>query len=130
MIPLVSSTGHGHASMNRIHYQKGKFAVGSILAVLTPIHSDLISTKFYYTYLSLNKDELLVKKMTGAANVTLTVSSLSEVIVPYIPIEIQKKVEEILDKSEYFEKQIIYSKDLLSMLMQAVLKEAFENNDR
>ena len=30
-IPLVSSTGHGHASLKRIHYQKGEFAVGNIL---------------------------------------------------------------------------------------------------
>ena len=26
-IPLVSSTGHGHASLNNIHYQEGRFCV-------------------------------------------------------------------------------------------------------
>ena len=31
LIPLVSSTGHGHASINRLHYQEGKFALGTIL---------------------------------------------------------------------------------------------------
>jgi len=126
IIPLVSSTGHGHASLNRIHYQKGKFAVGSILAALTPINNDLISTKLYYTYLSLYKDELLVKKMTGAANVTLTITSLSEVIVPFIPLKIQKKIEDILNLTEDFEMQTKQSKQLLQTLMQAVLKEAFE----
>jgi len=126
VIPLVSSTGHGHASLNRIHYQKGKFAVGSILAALTPIKSNFISTKFYYTYLLLYKDELLVKKMTGAANVTLTITSLSEVIVPYIPYSIQKKVENILAICDELEAQIESSKSNSEMLMQAVLKEAFE----
>ena len=28
IVPLVSATGHGHASIKRIHYQKGRFAVG------------------------------------------------------------------------------------------------------
>ena len=36
-IPLVSSTGHGHASINRIHIKKGKFALGSILAGIEPL---------------------------------------------------------------------------------------------
>ena len=126
IIPLVSSTGHGHASLNRIHYQKGKFAVGSILAALTPLNNDLISTKLYYTYLSLYKDELLVKKMTGAANVTLTITSLSEVIVPFIPLKIQKKIEDILNLTEDFEMQTKQSEQLLQTLMQAVLKEAFK----
>ena len=35
-IPLVSSTGHGHASLKRIHYQEGKFALGNILAAVIP----------------------------------------------------------------------------------------------
>ena len=34
IIPLVSSTGHGHASLKRVHYQEGKFAIGSILAAV------------------------------------------------------------------------------------------------
>jgi type I restriction enzyme S subunit len=29
-IPLVSSSGHGKASLNYVHYQEGKFALGSI----------------------------------------------------------------------------------------------------
>ncbi len=128
VIPLVSSTGHGHASLNRIHYQEGKFAVGSILAALSPIKKDLISTKFYFTYLSLYKDELLVKKMTGAANVTLTITALSEVIVPYVSIGIQNKIEQILDITEGFEEQISDSNILLETLMQAIIKEALENN--
>lgn len=33
IIPLVSSTGHGNASLKRLHYQEGRFAVGNILCV-------------------------------------------------------------------------------------------------
>ena len=71
------------------------------------------------------KDELLGKKMTGAANVTLTITSLSEVIVPFIPLKIQKKIEDILNLIEDFEMQIKQSEQVIQIFMQAVLKEAF-----
>ena len=45
-VPLVSSTGHGHASIKRIFYQEGKFAVGSILAALIPKDETVLNT--YY----------------------------------------------------------------------------------
>ena len=35
-IPLVSSSGHGHVSLKRVHYQSGQFALGSILAAAIP----------------------------------------------------------------------------------------------
>ena len=31
-IPLVSSTGHGKKTLNYVHYQKGKFALGTIFS--------------------------------------------------------------------------------------------------
>jgi restriction endonuclease S subunit len=97
LIPTVSSTGHGHASINRIHYQSGKFAVGSILCALSPIDNNLVNTKFYYHYLSLFKDDLIVSKMKGSANVSLTIERLSSVIIPFISIKLQKKFEEIFN---------------------------------
>jgi type I restriction enzyme, S subunit len=36
IIPLVSSTGHGHASMKRVKYCEGKFALGNILCAVIP----------------------------------------------------------------------------------------------
>jgi len=59
-IPLVSSTGHGHASIKRIHYQKEKFALGNILCALTSLDENLVMTKYLYLYLSYHKDSLLV----------------------------------------------------------------------
>ena len=54
-IPLVSSTGHGHASMKRIHYQKGKFALGNILCAISSLDESLVLTKYLYVYLSYHK---------------------------------------------------------------------------
>ena len=39
IIPMVSSTGHGNASMKRLHYQEGKFALGNILCAVFPVSS-------------------------------------------------------------------------------------------
>jgi type I restriction enzyme S subunit len=30
-IPIISSTGHGHASLKRVHYQTGRFALANLL---------------------------------------------------------------------------------------------------
>ncbi len=72
-IPLVSSTGHGHASLKNIHYQEGKFALGSILVALTAKDKAVLNIQFLHLYLSQLKDEILVPLMSGAANVALSV---------------------------------------------------------
>ncbi len=46
IVPLVSGTGHGHASIKRIHYQTGKFALGSILLTIIFILGILFTRKF------------------------------------------------------------------------------------
>ena len=96
IIPLVSSTGHGNASINRLHYQEGKFALGTILAAVIPHDPDAISARFLFEYLSAFKDELLVSRMTGTANVTLTIGRIGEVPVPLLSAEAQSKVDELM----------------------------------
>lgn len=96
VIPLVSSTGHGHASLNRLHYQEGKFALGTILAAVFPYDPKLVSARFIFEYLSAFKEELLVTRMTGTANVTLSVGRISEVPVPLIDPTTQAKVDELM----------------------------------
>ena len=95
IIPLVSSTGHGNASLNRLHYQEGQFAVGTILAAVFPHDPDLISARFLFEYLSAFKEELLVARMTGTANVTLSIGRIAEVPIPLICPEVQRKVDEL-----------------------------------
>jgi len=96
IIPLVSSTGHGNASINRLHYQEGKFALGTILAAVIPHDPRAISARFLFEYLSAFKDELLVSRMTGTANVTLTIGRIGEVPVPLLSAEAQTKVDELM----------------------------------
>ena len=96
IVPLVSSTGHGNASLNRLHYQEGRFALGTILVAIFPHDSNLISARFIFEYLSAFKDELLVARMTGTANVTLSVGRVAEVPVPLVCPEVQTKVDELM----------------------------------
>lgn len=103
IIPMVSSTGHGHASLNRLHYQTGKFALGTILCAAFPIDEELISARFLFEYLSAFKDELLVSKMNGTANVTLTISKIAEVPVPIIDQNVQKKIEDLMELCDQLE---------------------------
>jgi len=91
-IPLVSSAGHGKASIKRIHYQTGKFALGNILCAVISKNEDEILSEYIYVYLSVNKDEILVPLMKGAANVSMTVSSLSNVKIPIPSLAVQKEI--------------------------------------
>jgi type I restriction enzyme S subunit len=70
IIPLVSGTGHGHASIKRIHFQKGKFALGNILCAVIPKDKTQVSAEYLYRYLDLNREIELVARMKGMANVT------------------------------------------------------------
>ncbi len=99
IIPLVSSTGHGHASMKRVKYQEGKFALGSILCAVIPKDDNLVLAKYLHIYLHWNREELLVSQMKGMANVSLPMGRIAdvEVIVPSIQkqieiIELEKKL--------------------------------------
>lgn len=96
IIPLVSSTGHGNASINRLHYQEGRFALGTILAAVFPFAPELVSARFLFEYLSTFKDELLVSRMTGTANVTLSIGKIAEVPVPLICPSVQGKLDELM----------------------------------
>lgn len=91
-IPLISSKGHGVASISRLHYQRGKFALGTILCAAIPRDRQILSAEFLYHYLESRKDSLLVPLMRGGANVSLTIRSLHSVPV-YIPqLEEQSKI--------------------------------------
>lgn len=96
IIPLVSSTGHGNASINRLHYQDGKFALGTILCAVFPFDEQLISARFLFEYLTAFKEELLVSKMIGTANVTLTLGKIADVPVPIVAPAVQKRVDELM----------------------------------
>lgn len=99
-IPLVSSTGHGHASLKRIHYQEGKFALGNILAAVIPNDEKQLNAEFLYYYLSFYKDSKIVPLMKGAANVSLTINSIKTIIIEIPDIKIQEKIIETIKKAK------------------------------
>lgn len=128
IVPLVSSTGHGHASMKRVHYQEGKFALGSILCAVVPNDSDFLNPKYLHIYLSYLKEKLFVPLMRGAANVSLSISNIKnvEIIVP--PIEKQIEIIE-LEKKVRTQRQKLDEKNndqnnYLASLRQQILQDA------
>lgn len=129
-IPLVSATGHGHASIKRIHYQNGKFSVGSILAVCLPKDSTKTSAKFLYLYLSLLKDSILVPLMQGSTNVSLKTKDLEKVEVPNISFGEQIKLIILVDKLKAKQDEILIEieqqQTYLRQLRQTILQEAVQ----
>ncbi|MBQ7367165.1 MAG: restriction endonuclease subunit S [Spirochaetaceae bacterium] len=129
-IPLVSSSGHGKKSLNNVHYQKGKFALGTILCAVVPNNPNELDARFLHQYLQFYKDKILVPLMKGAANVSLSMKDIAKVEIPLpsiekqhelseLFVEAQKKYKELLEESE---KQKSYVK----LLRQNILQEAIE----
>ncbi|WP_313587235.1 restriction endonuclease subunit S [Aquidulcibacter sp.] len=137
IVPLVSSAGHGKASLQRLHYQEGKFALGSILAAIFPYAPDLVSARFIFEYLTAFKNELLVSQMIGTANVSLSVGKVSDVPVPLVPPVVQRKIDELMalcDQLEAARAEREASRDRLAVASLARLNspdpETFEEDAR
>ena len=131
-IPLVSSTGHGHASLKYVHYQEGKFALGTILVAAIPKDENVLNAQFLHLYLSRLKDTILVPLMTGAANVTLTVTKLKTVKVPLPPIKEQLRIVSLFNRMDNKQAdladEISKQQTLLKKLRQSILHDAIEGN--
>ena len=129
-IPLVSSTGHGHASLKYVHYEEGKFALGTILVAVIPKDENVLNAQFLHLYLSRLKDSILVPLMTGAANVTLTVTKLKTVKVPLPPIKEQLRIVSLFNRMDNEQAEltdeILNQQTLLKKLRQSILQEAIE----
>jgi type I restriction enzyme S subunit len=129
-IPLVSSTGHGHKSLNYIHYQSGKFALGTILAAVIPKDKSVLSAEYLQRYLFFFKDQLVVSLMKGAANVSLAVKDIAKIQVPVPPISKQVEFIELFNKAENGKQSLLHENQkqasYLTKLRQAILQEAIE----
>lgn len=129
-IPLVSSTGHGHASLKYVHYQEGKFALGTILVAVIPKDKNIFNAQFLHLYLSRLKDIILVPLMTGAANVTLTITKLKTVKIPLPPIEEQLRIVSLFNSMDNEQAELTTEIEtqqvLLKKLRQSILQEAME----
>lgn len=129
-IPLVSSSGHGKKSLKNVHYQSGKFALGSILCAVIPNNPQEVNARYLHQYLQFYKDTLLVPLMKGAANVSLSMRDIAKVEIPLpdfdtqaalakIFVEAQKK-QKLLDAE--FEKQTEYAKRLRQNILQKAIE--------
>jgi len=130
IIPLVSSTGHGHASMKRVKYQEGKFALGNILCAVIPKDENFVLAKYLHIYLHWNREELLVSQMKGMANVSLSLNKIADVEVIVPSIDKQKEIVELektlikkeLETDKYYSDQLTQ----LENLNKAILQEAMQ----
>ena len=129
-IPLVSSSGHGKKSLKNVHYQSGKFALGTILCAVIPNNPQELDARYLHQYLQFYKDIILVPLMKGAANVSLSMKDIATVEFPLPPIDRQRELSNLfvslLEKqkelSAEYEKQTEYAK----LLRQNILQEAIE----
>lgn len=130
IVPLISSTGHGHASMKRVHYQEGKFALGNILCAVIPNDETQLNAKYLHLYLQQFKDSLLVPLMKGAANVSLPMNKLAEAEIEVPSLERQLEIIELEEEAaEYkndLEERLIAQEGDVANLRQALLREAMQ----
>jgi len=129
-IPLVSSSGHGKKSLNNVHYQSGKFALGTILCAVIPNDPKELDARYLHQYLQFYKDTVLVPLMKGAANVSLSMKDIASVEIPLPPIERQRELSAMFislqEKSQQLraesEKQIEYAKQLRANVLQDAIE--------
>lgn len=129
-IPLVSSTGHGKKTLNYVHFQSGKFAVGTILAAVIPKDPTILTARFLHLYLSHFKDSVLVPLMKGAANVSLSMKEIASVQIPVPPLVEQQSLIDLIfhieDEHRDLLKETNRQGELLKQLRHAVLQDAVE----
>ena len=130
IIPLVSGTGHGHASINRIHFQKGKFALGNILCAVIPKDKHQLSAEYLYRFLDLNKENELVARMRGMANVTLPMKEIALIEIPLPSLQEQNKFVEnyknLENKSDSLSSELTHQLFLVKKLRQQLLQDAVQ----
>lgn len=119
-VPIVSSTGHGHASVRRLHYIEGKFALANIMCGIEVIDETKLNPKYLYFILTAMKEEVIASLMTGTSNVSLDKDDLHDLEIPCPPIEIQN---EIVSKQEILELEIVVMKQKINEMNDKLIKD-------
>ncbi len=96
-IPMVSASGHGHASIKRLHHIQGDFAVGSILCACINQQPDRVSTRYVFHYLTACKDTVIIPLMQGSANVSLKLADIEGIAIPLPPLAKQQALVSSID---------------------------------
>lgn len=118
-IPIVSSTGHGHASVHRLHYIEGEFAMANIMCGIQVINEDELLPKYLFYILSAMKDEIIASLMTGTSNVSLDADDLYDLEIPLPKIQFQAefvksqvRIENLIKKKE--KECVLHFQELMS----------------
>jgi type I restriction enzyme S subunit len=81
------------ATLKRIHYQEGKFALANLLFAAIPNNPDTeLYPKYLYYILDARREELFCPLMKGTANVSMRMEDAVNVRFPLPDIEIQKQL--------------------------------------
>ncbi|WP_442546159.1 restriction endonuclease subunit S (plasmid) [Arthrobacter sp. KN11-1C] len=122
-VPMVSSTGHGHASLKRVHYASGRFAVANIVTACEVKNPAECGTRFLYIYLQHFKDDLIVPRMQGTANVSLSQRELAQVPVRLPRLGEQRRIVDLIgavdEAIEVADEQCAASNRLLREYLEA-----------
>ena len=128
-VPLISSTGHGHAALHRVHYEEGKFALANLLVALRPKDPAKCYAKYLYYFLTAKKDELFVPLMQGTANVSLKDTDVAGVRVTLPPVDEQRhivaRIEELSAKIEEAHKLRTLAARAAEILLAKLMTDAF-----
>jgi type I restriction enzyme S subunit len=124
-IPLISSTGHGHASLKRVHYQTGKFALANLLVAALIKDNSFLSAKYLARYLMFTKDRLIVPLMTGAANMSISIDRLATVPIEFPPLAVQERIVQLLDEADQVRHLRVKADRRTSDLIPALFYEMF-----
>ena len=86
------------ANAGTVFYRKGKFSITNVCG-LVEINSNLLLTKFVYYYLTISTKKYV---SSGMGNPKLMSNVMGKIKIPILPLEIQEKIVQILDKmTEY-----------------------------
>lgn len=95
-VPMVSSTGHGHASLKRVHYASGKFAVANIITALEARPDAAIDMRYLWLVLDHGRADIIVPLMKGTANVSLSQRALSGARILLPPLDEQRRIVDLI----------------------------------
>jgi len=98
-IPLISSTGHGSATLKRVHYQEGKFALANLLFAAIPNNPETeLLPRYLYYILDSRREELFCPLMKGTANVAMKMEDAVNVRFPLPSLDEQAAIVAQIEK--------------------------------
>jgi type I restriction enzyme, S subunit len=122
-IPVISSTGHGHASLKRVHYARGQFAVANLLVAAQPRPDVGVDARWLWLYLDHYRDRLIVPLMRGTANVSLKPAQLAAVPIHLPPLAAQRRIVDLIGAVDRYSAEVLNLASRADAALRAMLRE-------